>query len=504
MRAMALGFVLLWVGVPARAEWLEAGSDHFVIYSDQKEQSVREFADRLERFDAAMALLYRKPKTQPSPSNRVTIFVVDDASEVREVAGGNNRFLTGFYVPRAGGSIAVIPKLKSASRSKLSGEKVLYHEYAHHFMLASLTTQAYPRWFVEGFAEFFGGAQFKADGSLELGVPPYYRAMELAYAREVPIRNLLDYAGGVSDAQIGYTSFYGQSWAVFHYLQMSTGRAGQISSYGRELAGGRSALEAAAAAFGDLDQLEKDVESYLNQRKVSVLSIKQSSLGIGPVTLRKLRPGEADMMPIIIESKVGVSDEEAKRLIPEARKIAARHPDDPTVLAALAEAEFDAGNDDAAIAAADRALALDPNQINAHLQRGYALERKVVNGALPKETWKEVRAQYVKANKVENDHPVPLVRFYLTYAKQGEKPTKNAIDGLEWALTLAPFDASLRWLVAGQLVTDERFSDAVPVLRPLAYSPHPGEHTEIARRLLKEVEERLKEKDSSSTPASSP
>jgi tetratricopeptide (TPR) repeat protein len=291
---------------------------------------------------------------------------------------------------------------------------------------------------------------------------------------------------------------------MFHYLQMTTARGGQISNYGQQLAAGRSALEAAEAAFGDLDKLDKDVEAYLRQRKVSVLSLKQSSLEIGPVIVRKLRPGEADMMPIMIESKVGVSLEEAKGLLPEARKIAARHPDDPAVLTALAEAEFDADNDDAAIAAADRALALDPKQINAHLQRGYALERKVEKGALPKESWKDVRGQYVKANKVENDHPLPLVRFYLTYAKQGEKPTKNAIDGLEWALTLAPFDASLRWLVAQQLIIDERFREAAQVLAPLAYSPHPGEHTDTARQLLKEVEGRLKEGDATNTSPPTP
>jgi hypothetical protein len=52
-------------------------------------------------------------------------------------------------------AIAVIPKLRRASKFELSGETVLYHEYAHHFMIGSLTTRAYPRWFVEGFAEFF-------------------------------------------------------------------------------------------------------------------------------------------------------------------------------------------------------------------------------------------------------------------------------------------------------------------------------------------------------------
>ena len=111
------------------------------------------------------------------------------------------------------------------------------------------------------------------------------------------------------------------------------------------------------------------------------------------------------------------------------------------MLAALAEAEFDAGNDDAAIAAADGALAIDPKQINAHIQKGYALAHKVESGALPKESWKDVRIQFIKANGVENDHPIPLVQFYLTYLKQGEPPTKNAIAGLEWALELAPFDA---------------------------------------------------------------
>ncbi len=197
------------------------------------------------------------------------------------------------------------------------------------------------------------------------------------------------------------------------------------------------------------------------------------------------------MMPTIIESRVGVSREEALELLPEARRIAALHPNDATVLAALAEAEFDAGNDAAAIAAADGALAIDPKQINAHLQKGYALSRQVESGALPKESWKDVRSQFIKANAVENDHPIPLVQFYLTYLKQGQRPTENAIDGLEWAMQLAPFDDSLRWLVVQQMNSDQRYSDAALMLAPLAYSPHPGKHTDEARQLLKDIEARI-------------
>jgi tetratricopeptide (TPR) repeat protein len=201
----------------------------------------------------------------------------------------------------------------------------------------------------------------------------------------------------------------------------------------------------------------------------------------------------------VIESNVGVTREEALTLLPEARRIAALHPDDAAVLAALAEAEFDAGNDDAAIAAADAAVAIDPQQVNAHIEKGYALARKVESGALPKEAWKDVRRQFVKANRVENDHPVPLVHFYLTYVRQGERPTENAIDGLEWAMALAPFDTALRWLVAQQMVADRRYKEAAQTLGPLAYSPHPGNKTEEALRLLNDIEARLE-----SSPAIAP
>ncbi len=484
---------LCLLATAARAEWLEASSDHFVIYGSEREKALTEFAGRLERFDAAMGRVYGKERIKPSPSNRVTVFIVDDTAEVRAVTASKIRNLAGIYIPRAGTSVAVIPKLKGASAAtqfEMAGETILYHEYAHHFM-AGETQRAYPRWFGEGFAEFFAGARFKANGDVELGRAPGHRALELAYGRKVPIRLLLDFDGGVGNAKASYDSFYGQSWVLFHYLQMEPERKGQSRKYRQLLAEGRSALEAAEGAFGDLEKLDKDMDGYMKRRRLGVYVLPQDTLATGPVTVRKLRPAEAAMMPIAIESRVGVSREEAQRLVPDARKVAAQYPDDPMVLAALAEAEFDAGNDDEAIAAADRAVAIDPKQVNAYLQKGYALSRKLRDGKLPKEGWNDLRNQFLKANQIENDHPIPLVQFYSSYLAQGEPPTKNAIDSVEWAMALAPFDRSLRWLVAQQMISDKRFKDAARTLAPLAYSPHPGEHTDKARELLKDVEARM-------------
>jgi tetratricopeptide (TPR) repeat protein len=492
MRYVALGcFSLFLVAATANAaEWLEASSDHFVIYSDQNDVAVRGFTERLERFHAAMAHVYGKQQNRPGPSNRVTVFVLSSTAKVREVTGTKNRFMAGIYMPRAGASVALIPRVRGPSRYEMSGETVLYHEYAHHFM-AGLTARAYPRWFSEGFAEFFAAAEFREDGGVALGVQATHRFAELASAPKVPIRKLLEFDGGYSDSKFSFDAFYGQSWILFHYLMMEPERNGQFAKYKRLLANGHPALEAAEDAFGDLEKLESDVGHYMMRHRLSFQVVDAPYLTIGPIIVRELRPGESAMMPIMIESKAGVSHEEALQLVPDARKVAAQYPDDPAVLSALAEAEFDAGNDDAAIAAADRAVAIDPKQMNAHIQKGYALFHKVESGALPKESWKDVRSQFIKANGVENDHPIPLVQFYLTYLKEGERPTKNAIAGLEWAMELAPFDASLRWLVAEEMVSDQRYQEAAQTLVPLAYSPHPGEHTDKARQLLKDVESKL-------------
>lgn len=493
-RIALVWLALVFVAATANAGWKEVSSDHFVIYSKQDADLVKHYADRLERLHAAMAHLYAKQQVKPSPSNRVAVYVVADTAEVVAITGLER--IGGAYSPGAGSSMAVIPPLATEVRVISSGgeppriaDDMLFHEYAHHFMY-SLTASALPRWFKEGFAEFFAGVQFRRDGSVAVGTPGRDRIFQMKHAPRVPIRVLLEFDGGYQE-RTGYNSFYAQSWLLFHYLQMAPERAGQRNKYEALMMTGTSPLEAAEQAFGNLEKLGEDVEAYAARPKLSAMVIDAQAIDIGPIALRLLRPGEQAMLPTMIESKWGVSREEALKLLPGARRVAARYPNDAAVLTALAEAECDAGFDDAALAAADAALALDPKQVNAFIQKGRALESKIESGSLPGTAWSDVRAELIKANALENDHPLPLIRFYRSYLKEGIPPTKNAIAGLEWALQLAPFDPEARRLVAEQMIADERFKEAAGVLAPLAYSPHESEYTDAARKLLKEVEARL-------------
>ncbi|WP_229955462.1 hypothetical protein [Parasphingorhabdus litoris] len=434
-----------------------------------------------------MRFLFNRPATKPSPSNRVTIYVVKNLGDVRDLYGGENKFVAGFYIPRAGGSMAIVAKVKSSRREMSQSELILLHEYAHHFLIGS-AARAYPRWLSEGFAEFYGTAKFGSDGSVSLGLPSKGRAYELALAKTVPITLLLDTKAYAADKSKRYDSFYGQSWALYHMLHFSEERKGQLPNYLRQLAKGAEEIDAAKAAFGDLKELNSDLNRYLRQRKITTYRIPPEYLNVGSINMRRLRAGEAAMMPVLIQSKRGVTEEQAAELLLDARKIAGAHPTDPAVLAALAEAEYDAGNDAEAIAAAEGALAINPNETNAYIQKGYALARMAPDAENEAAAWKKMRRQFVKLNKIENDHPIPLIQFYRSYREQGINPPVIAVDGLARALELAPYDNGLRWMMANEFMEQKKYDWAAHTLGPLAYSPHVSEFTDNALAMLKEAE----------------
>lgn len=478
-----LAAALALIAIPARAEWYEASSDHFVIYADDKEADIRKFAENLERYHSAMAYVLSAKLDKPSPSNRVTIFVVGGQRDMRELAGGN-RYVGGFYIPRAGGSRAFVQDIRNTKGYPHFSTIVMLHEYAHHFLISS-SRFAQPRWLSEGSAEFFAAAGFNADGSLLIGRPAQHRGAELVFADPVHVRELLDPAIYEKERGKGYDAFYGKSWLLYHYLTFSEQRRGQLGKYLVNLFNAMPPLAAGEDAFGDLDVLERELGTYLRSRKMMTLVLPPEKLSLGsPMILRKLPPGEAAMMPIIIRSQRGVNDTEAAELLIEARAVAAKYPSDPGVLAALAEAEYDAGNDAEAIAAADAAITADPSRTNAYVQKGYALFRQAGEAEDKKEAYAAAMKPFEALNAIENDHPLPLIYYYRSYAERGAKPPENARAALEHASRLAPFDQGLQLNAGMMLIKEGKFAIARTFLAPVAANPHGGGAAEQAKKLI--------------------
>jgi len=487
MRKGLAALALLLAPVAAQAEWLEASSPHFVVYADDSERNVRRFSEQLELYHEAMEGLTNLDLPAPSPSNRLTVFVVRSTREVQRLYGEGARYIGGFYVPRAGGSLAIVPPVQLGSGQIDYSLGTLLHEYAHHFLISN-SNVIVPRWYNEGGAEFFASAEFPSAGGIKLGLPARHRAGELLYARDVSITQLLDPASYRDGARRGFDSFYGKSWLLYHYGNLGPPeRRAQLRRYLTLMAQGKPSLEAGTEAFGDFNQLDRELDRYARQ-KILTAVYAPGQLQIPPISLRRLTEGEAEIMPVVMRSRRGVDSELAAELVLEARAIAARYPNDPAVLAALAETEYDAGDDARAIAAADAALAIDPNRVNAYVQKGYALFRRAADAEDTVSAYRLAIEPFLALNRIENDHPLPLVYFFRSFAERGARPSEQAALGLARAAELAPFDFGLRLNLATYQIGANDLSGARGSLQAIAFNPHGGPMAEAARRVVERID----------------
>lgn len=481
--------VLLLLGCPAaaRAEWFEASSQNFVIYADDSEADIRTLSEQLERYHSAMEFISTQNIPSPSPSSRVTVFIVKNGSEVRRLLGEDDRYANGFYLPRAGSSIAIIPRVNPGKGELDFSMITLLHEYAHHFLMSNQDYAA-PRWVAEGAAEFFSSAQFLKDGAVRLGLAALHRGPELFYSRDVSVEALLDPAVYERQKTASYDAYYGKSWLLYHYLVRGGKRDGQLSAYLAAMFAGKTSREAGLDVFGPFSELDQELDKYLNQRRISALRIPPEMLKTRAISLRKLPAGEVAIMPVRIRSRRGVTPEQAAELVQTARQIAAKFPNEAAVMTALAEAEYDAGNDEAAINAANAAIAADPNQPNAYVQKGYALFRMARDAEDKNAAYKSALQPFLALNRIENDHPIPLMYYYRAQIELGLKPSELAVDGLKRAIELAPFDLSLKMTLVAQLINDGQFDLAKKHLGPVAYNPHGGELAEMARKMINQID----------------
>ena len=485
MFRLVAAIAALSFAMPAQADWHVAESDHFVVYADDSEKDVRRFSEMLERYHAAMEFVTGREAETPSPSNRVTVYAVGGKRQIRELAGSKN--VGGFYIPRAGGSMAFVPDVRPSTGELEWSMTILLHEYAHHFLISS-SRYAMPRWMDEGSAEFFASARFPRDGEVHIGRPAYHRFAELAFAPEVPLEDLFERGRHSAGEELRRDNFYGRSWALYHYLTFDPARTGQLLAYAREIAAGASSIDAARAAFGDLGQLRKDLDRYLMQRKIKGFVLQPEILPIGEISVRRLSEGMSEMLPVMIRSKRGVDREAAAAVLVDARAVAAAYPGDAGVLAALAEAEYDAGNLDAAIAAADAAIAIDPARKNAYVQKGYALFAQAADAEDETAAYKEAMKPFTALNRLENDHPLPLIHYYRSFAERGVEPSETARHALDRAAQLAPFDHGLAVNAALMHAKIGNIAAARQYLTPVAANPHGGSAARQAQVLLNQLE----------------
>lgn len=476
---------MLLAGGEARAEWWQAQSRHFTVYSEGKDETLRGFAERLEKFDFLLRTITGVEETrQGSP---VQVFMLSNEDKVKKLVG--NRNVAGFYSTSDRTAFAVLSRDRKLSKFDLGAEEVLFHEYTHHFMLHYFPA-AYPAWYVEGFAEFFSVVQFPKDGSIKFGFVPMARAPGLVLGSPYPVKNLFARNADGLSLRDG-DRYYGTAWLLTHYYQYNKGeRHKEMSRYLNDVAKGVPDIDPDSYFAGGLDGLEKDLKAYMRSRLTgSMLKVsKAEPIAITPVDPARGAAIEDELRVINGRKTMDVAD-----LAASLRATAGKYPDSAHVRALLAEAEWDAEQKDAALADADAAIALDPQNARAHAIRAQVLLERAHDSDKP-EDWKAALSAIVKANRADTEDPVPLALFYRYHAMRGGKMPDLGYDGLHKAFTLLPQSSTYRMNLARAMAIRGEYKSASILLDPIAYSPHGSGLRDYALKMKAGLDERAAKK----------
>lgn len=486
VRKALIAVVLALLPGAVHAEWRRAVSHHFIVYSQGSANELKQSVIALERYDQLLRLMsISKPDEDSAP---LTVFMVTDADQVGDLI--NQHGAAGFYTVGPLGPLAVAPRITDYSGydTDFSPQVVLFHEYAHHYMLQNYTA-AYPGWFVEGYAELLGATTFDKDGSANVGATAKYRFSALNGSTQIPIRDLLS---DDPDARKGYNvyAFYSEAWFLTHYLVFSDTRSPQLRRYLGLVSNGVKPIDAATQAFGDLSKLVGEYNAYRNAPSIPGLHISQKNAPtLGDIAIETLSPTEQGLVWDRLLYMRGLRQNEPADVAADLARRAAGAPNDPDTLDLLWRVELAHKDTAAADKAADALLALQPRNASALLGKGLIAMRKLEDSKdYSPAKWSAARQFVINANEARTSNPEILFAYYQSFIRAHQPPTQAAKLGLMRAFELEPQSPSIRLTLAGSLVGDRRYSEARIVLKPAAFSVHDAGSAAWAQKMLGMIE----------------
>lgn len=504
----------------ALSKWKLAESDHFKIYGAGDDKYLTKLSGRLEAVHYLLKIATRMKEPDDGKILKVKVYVVDDVADVRQLIGDPQSSAAGYYDPQLAGAISVIPR-NSGSDGSFSGELILFHEYAHHFML-QYQPAAYPGWYVEGFAEIIGTASFEKQGMITFGKAAKHREAEMRYTNRYPAAKMVD--GRYLKEKRGVEGWgYDDAWALAHYLTFSDERKGQLGSYLNAINAGQSFAEA-ATLFGDLNRLSRDLNVYIDGRTVPYKTPALPPEVMKAPDIRTLTIAETEYIEPNIEmervTRISTREEydawvkhQEKQEKPVKKDFdtyfaeesairdkwmktlntkVARLPNELVSWTVKAHAECMAKSFAACQASADRALTLQPDSWEAMARKGQALLGLAKEGpeADRKTLAKEARKWVLKANTANPSAHEPLLLYYESFAAEGRRAPDDAIASLEQVVDTIPQIDRPRLMLGGELIAQGRYGEARKRLKPLAYSPHESSEQAAALALLEKIEEK--------------
>ena len=281
--------------------WIEVQSPHFLIITNGNEKQGRHVADQFERMRAVFQKAF--PDLKVDPAAPIIAIVLKDEKDFRalepeEYLGKGKLQLAGLFL-RAADKNYILLRLDAEGEHPY---ETVYHEYTH--LLSSKTEAWLPLWLNEGLAQFYQTAEIRDKEAL-LGQPDTGNIILLRQNRLLPLPVLLavDHNSPYYHEENKGSIFYAESWALTHYFEITDAQqhTHRLIDYVDLVSKGTDSVTAATRAFGDLQKLQSELESYITHvaymfKVPAVTQVDESAYKVHPMQAAQADAVRADFL----------------------------------------------------------------------------------------------------------------------------------------------------------------------------------------------------------------
>ncbi len=440
--------------------WLEVRSPHFVVVSNSNEKQARRVADQFERIRSVFRKAF--PRMRVDPGAPIIVLALKDEKSFKTLLpeswlrkGQLQR--TGLFL-RAPEKNYVLLRLNAEQENPY---QLLFHEYTH--LLLNQNAEFIPLWLDEGLAEYYGNSEIH-EKEVWLGRPNEAHVLRLRESKLLPLEVLfaVNHASPYYNEENKGSIFYAESWALTHFLMIRSFRqnTNQLGEFLTLLAQNVETNTAATRAFGDLAQLQKELEGYVRQATFSYVRVKgETEVEEEAFAGRELLPAESAAVRgdfLVYQQRYADARSLLEEAIHQDPRSAAAHE-------SMGFLEVQQGHADLAKKWFSEAVKLDSRSYLAHYYYAVMTLREARGGAPPDDAGKSLRAA-IEINPAFAPAYDALANFY---GMRGENLEDARLLALK-ALQLDPGNIRYRLTVANLMLRMKRPKDALVIAQRAA------------------------------------
>jgi len=472
-----LPFILALSASAQTDSWLEVRTPHFVVVSNSSEKEARHTTLQFERMRSVFHRIF--PDANLDTAAPIVVLAVTDKRNIEalepEAYLGTGKLTLGGLFLQAPEKNYVLLWLNVPGLHPIAG---IYHEYTH-FVVAR-TGEWLPLWLNEGWAEFYQNTEID-DDEVRLGKVDASIVALLQRNPLLPLATILtvDQHSPYYHEEDKGSMFYAESWALTHYLKIKDGRENthRLLDYLDLVHKNVDSVSAATQAFGDLQQLQTDLQKYIVngdyslQRMAGSTDVDDSSFAVRTLTQAQADTVRADFLAY------AQRDGDAKTLLE-----ALLHDDPANARAheSMGYIAFRTGNYAEAQKWYEQALKFDPQSLLANYYFAASALRKGLPDA---PTQSRIENSLRTAVKVNPSFALAYYGMGVLTATQG----RNYEEAHEWilkALQLDPANVEIRIDEANILMRMNKDKDAVAALELALRLAHTPEQLAAVEKVL--------------------